>query len=191
MPPGGIADNCSPALNSYYMTLQDFFQKIADNPSYIVFYFVIIPLTALLAGWLGKGEGHLSPWKYLYSTLIYLVTVPGIFAVTLSVYFFLFERRSIMQTDMLVQVLPVVSMIATLLLIRRNVRLDQIPGFDKLSGLIMMISATLVIMWVVDRTHFVVFSHMPFQYAILILIGLLIVIRFGWKRLFADNRPEA
>lgn len=173
------------------MTLADFFQKIADTPSYIIFYFTIIPVTALLAGWLGKGEGHIAPWKYLYSTLIYLVSVPGIFAVTLSIYFFLFEKRSILQTDVFVQILPVVSMIATLLLIRKNVRLDDIPGFDKLSGLIMMITATLAIMWFFDRTRIIAFTYIPFQYVILIFIGLLIVIRLGWKRLFADDRPRA
>lgn len=171
------------------MTLEDFFQKIAANPAYIIFYFSIIPLTAVLAGWLGKGEGHIAPWRYLYSTLIYLVSVPGIFAITLSIYFFLFEKRSIMQTDVFVQILPIVSMIATLLLIQRNVRLEHIPGFDKLSGLIMMISATLAIMWFVDRTRIIAFTYIPFQYVILIFIALLVTIRFGWKRLFTDDRP--
>ncbi|MCB0634394.1 MAG: hypothetical protein KDD15_31895, partial [Lewinella sp.] len=155
------------------MTLEEFFQKIADNPAYVIFYFTIIPLTAVLAGWMGKGEGHISPWKYLYSTLIYMVSVPGIFAVTLSIYFFLFERRSIMDTDVFIQILPVISMVVTLLIIRRNVRLEHIPGFDKLSGLIMMISATLAIMWFIDRTHIIVFTHIPFMYVILIFAALL------------------
>jgi hypothetical protein len=170
------------------MTLAEFFQKIADNPAYVIFYFSIIPLTALLAGWMGKGEGHISPWKYLYSTLIFMVCVPGIFAVTLSIYFFLFERRSIMDTDVFIQILPVVSMIFTLLIIRRNVRLEHIPGFDKLSGLIMMISATLAIMWFIDRTRIVVFTYLPFQYVLLIFVALLIAIRIGWKRIFAGDR---
>ncbi|MEZ4991986.1 MAG: hypothetical protein R2824_16310 [Saprospiraceae bacterium] len=169
------------------MTLEEFFQKIADNPAYVIFYFTIIPLTAVLAGWMGKGEGHISPWKYLYSTLIYMVSVPGIFAVTLSIYFFLFERRSIMDTDVFIQILPVISMVVTLLIIRRNVRLEHIPGFDKLSGLIMMISATLAIMWFIDRTHIIVFTHIPFMYVILIFAALLVAIRIGWKRLFAGN----
>ena len=169
------------------MTLEEFFQKIADNPAYVIFYFTIIPLTAVLAGWMGKGEGHISPWKYLYSTLIYMVSVPGIFAVTLSIYFFLFERRSIMDTDVFIQILPVISMVVTSLIIRRNVRLEHIPGFDKLSGLIMMISATLAIMWFIDRTHIIVFTHIPFMYVILIFAALLVAIRIGWKRLFAGN----
>ena len=165
------------------MTLQDFFNLLAENPFWIVAYFLLIPFTALLAGILGKGEGHLDPWRYLYSTLIYLVCVPGIFAVTLSVYVFIFEPRSIFQTDIYTQILPVVSMIATLLLIRRNVDLNHIPGFDKITGLIMMITAVFAFMWVLDKTHIWVVSYLPFWQGILIFIGLLMVIRWGWGKM--------
>lgn len=165
------------------MTLGDFFQSGAEQPVYILFYFLIVPLTALLTGWLAKGEGDQSPWNYLYSAMLYLVCVPGIFAISLQVYLFLFERRSIFEMSMLMEVLPMLSMLGTILIVRRNVDMDKIPGFDKLSGLVMMISAALAIMWFVDRTHIVVFSYMPFYQVIFIFIGLLLVIRLGWSRL--------
>lgn len=166
------------------MTLREFFQMLADNHLYVIFFFTIIPFAAWLAGLLGKGEGHLAPWKFLYSTLIYLVCVPGIFAVSLDVYLFLFEKQSIFDTDIYTQILPIVSMVATLFIIRQNVDFDAIPGFDKLSGLITMIAATLAIMWFIDRTHIVVFSYLRFEVVILIFIFLLILIRFGWSRIF-------
>lgn len=172
------------------MTLKDFFDLLGDNPFYIVAYFSLIPFTALLALLMGRGEGHLSPWKYLYSILIYGVCVPAIFAITLSVYLFLFERRSILDTDVLTQILPVVSMVATLLLISKNVPLDRIPGFEKISGLIMMITAAFAFMWFIDRTRIFAFTYIPFQYVILIFIGLLIVIRFGWSRIFLQDRSQ-
>ena len=78
-------------------------------------------------------------------------------------------------------------MIATLMIIRRNVDFDAIPGFEKLSGLMTMISATLIIMWFVDRTHIVVFSYLRFEVVVLIFIGLLLVIRFGWSRFFSKS----
>ena len=53
------------------MTLQQLFDLISGNPAYILFYFAIIPFAALLANLLGKGEGHLSPWKFLYAILIF------------------------------------------------------------------------------------------------------------------------
>ncbi len=170
------------------MTLQDFFTLLAGHPTWILAFFILLPLTALVLGWITKGEEGSSPWKYLYSALIYLSCVPGIFAVTLSVYFFVFERRSILQTDIYTQVLPVVSMIATLLILRRNVDLDLIPGFDKISGLIMMIAASLALMWFVDRTHIYVISFLPFWQAVLIFIALLVVVRWGWSK-FTRRTP--
>lgn len=165
------------------MTLWDFFQAVSAQPVYIIFYFVMIIVVALLTGWLAKGEGEDSPWKYLYSALLYLVCVPGILAVGLAIYLFLFERRSIFAMNILLEILPVISMIATILIIRKNVDIDRIPGFDKLSGLVMMISAALAIMWFVDRIRIVIFSSMPIQYLLFIFVGLLLLIRIGWSRL--------
>lgn len=172
------------------MTLEELFQQIAENPAYIIFYFSIIPFAAFLAGLLGKGEGHMSPWKYLYSALIFLVSIPGIFSVTLSVYFFLFEKRPIMQTDVFTQIIPVLSMVFTLLAIRKNVNLDYIPGFDKMSGLITMITASLAIMWFIDRTRIWVVSYVRFEVVIGFFIILLVLIRFGWKRILGGGSSE-
>lgn len=172
------------------MTLRDFFSLLGNNPAYLIFYFAIIPIAALLANLLGKGEGHLSPWKYLYSILIYAVCVPGIFAVTLSVYYFLFEKRSILDTDVYIQILPIVSMVFTLLIIRRSVDFDYIPGFNKLSGLMTMIAATLGIMWFIDRTHIYAITYLRFEVVLLIFGILLLLIRFGWASLFSKKQME-
>ncbi|TAK41946.1 MAG: hypothetical protein EPO28_07890 [Saprospiraceae bacterium] len=170
------------------MTLQEFFDLLAANPFWILAFFILVPFTAWLAGNLGKGEGHLTPWKYLYSTLVYLSCVPGIFAVTLSIYLFIFERRPILQTDIYTQILPVLSMVGTLLLIRRNVDLKDVPGFEKISGLILVITATLALMWFIDRTHIWVISFLPFWQAVLIFIGLLLTVKWGWGKIFSNAK---
>ena len=172
------------------MTLGDFFKLLGENPFYILTFFTSIPLIALLTNLMGSGEGNISPWRYLYSTLLYLVCIPGIFSVTLSIYFFLFEKRPILETDIYIQIVPILSMIATIVITKRNADLNNIPGFDKLSGLIMMISATLIFMWFIDRTHIMVFSYMPFQTVLIIFAILLIVIRVGWSRFVAPSQPS-
>lgn len=82
----------------------------------------------------------MSPWKYLYSFLIYAVTIPGLFAISLSIYLFFFERGSIMDANIFTQVLPIISMLLTISIIRKTVDLDLIPGFNKLSSLMLVIS---------------------------------------------------
>jgi hypothetical protein len=165
------------------MTLQQLFQRIGDNPNFILFYFLIIPIAAIIAGVLGSGEGHLSPWKYLYASLIYLVSIPGIFAVALNAYFFLFQRGDIMQTDIYIQVLPLIVMLVTIFVIRRNVDLSLIPGFDKISGLWFFLFATMFLMWMLEKVRFVVFSYLPFQYLLGIFAILFTLIYLGWKKI--------
>ena len=168
------------------MTLREFFDYLSLHPLAIVGYFLVIPLTALLAGWLGKGEGQQSPWKYLYSLLVYAVCIPGIFSVALSVYLFLFEHGgSILNTNLLTQVIPVISMILTLSVIRGNTAFESIPGFGKLSSLMMTIGAVFALMYLLDRTHLIAFVMVPVQYLLLIVVGLLLVFRFGVRQLIA------
>lgn len=166
------------------MTLQEFLDACAQNPSIILLYFLCLPLTAFLASILGKGEANVSPWKYLYSILMYLAVIPGIFAITLNIYLFLFERRSIFEADIFSQILPIIIMVFTLLLIRRNTCFEDIPGFNRLGGLLLIISALLSGMWFLDKTRIVIFSYMPFYVVLIILAVLIVVIRFGTKSLF-------
>lgn len=164
------------------MTLRELFDFLSQNSSIILAFFLGIPFTALLAGIFGKGEGHLSPWKYLYAILIYLVCVPGIFAAALAVYLFLFERGgSVFNVNLLTQVLPVASMILTLGIIRHSASFDYIPGFDKLSSLMLMIAAVFVLMYILDRLYLVAWVNVPVQYLLFIVAGLLLAFRFALK----------
>lgn len=167
------------------MTLSEFFDYLGSHPFVMLAYFIGIPFTALLAGVMGRGEGNQSPWKYLYSALIYMVCVPGIFAVALSVYFFLFERGSLMNANVFIQILPILSMVLTLAIVRRNATFDLIPGFGKLSSLMLMIGSVFVLMYLLDRIRLVAWVDVPVQYLILIVAGLLIAFRYGFKSMIS------
>jgi len=166
------------------MTLRELFDYLSDNPLVVAAYFSLLLITAILAGIMGRGEGHLSPWKYLYSAIVYLVCVPGIFAAALAVYLFLFEQGgSIFNVNLLTQVLPVAAMLVTLNVIRRNVEFGYIPGFGKLTDLMMTIFTMFLLMYLLNRLHLVAWVYIPVQWLILIVVGMLLVVRFGLKRL--------
>jgi len=169
------------------MTLQELFDVLSNNPAITLFYFIALPLTALLCGVLGRGSGHQSPWKYAYCVLLYMAAVPGIFAIFLNVYLFLFERQSVMQMNLFTQVIPVITMLVTFFIIRKNVDLSLIPGFDRISGLVMIVAVVIGLMWILDRTRIFAVTVVPFQYVILMLIGALVLIRLGWSRLSATR----
>jgi hypothetical protein len=133
---------------------------------------------------MGRGEGHLSPWKYLYAAIVYLVCVPGIFAAALAVYLFLFEQGgSIFNVNLLTQALPVAAMLVTLNVIRRNVEFGYIPGFGKLTDLMMTIFTMFLLMYLLNRLRLVAWVYIPVQWLVLIVAGILLVVRFGLKRL--------
>ena len=69
--------------------------------------------------------------------------------------------------------------------IKRNVNVDFVPGFDKLSGFMMIIGILLTMMWILDRTHFFVFASMPFSTVLIILIGGILVIRYSLKKILS------
>jgi hypothetical protein len=165
------------------MTLQDFFNFLGNNPSYVSAYFLLIPLVALLVNWISSGVGHESPWRYCYSILIFAACVPGMFSVALSVYFFLFERGSILNTNILTQVLPILSMILTIAVVKRNVSLAYVPGSERISSLMILIGATLMLMYILDRTRIIAFVMIPVQYFLLILVGGLVLMYMMMKRI--------
>jgi hypothetical protein len=167
------------------MTLGELFGFLNQNPTYITTFFLAMPALAVIVNWICGDEGHQSPWKYLYSALIFATCVPGIMSVGLTVYYFLFERQSIMSTNILTQVLPVLSMILTVSIVRRQVSLDHIPGSERISSLVMLISAVLVLMYILDRTRLFVMISLPVYQFVLILVGLLLVVRFALRRIMA------
>ncbi len=165
------------------MTLGEFFGLLNQNPAIVIFFFIAVPLSALLGLVFGKGEGHQSPWKYFYCAIVYLACVPGIFAITLNLYQFLFERMPVREMNIFTQILPLISMAVSLYLVKKNVSLDQIPGFGKLSALFVVILVVLALMWGLDRTRVIAFTGFPFYYVILILIAMFVVVRFAMNKL--------
>lgn len=164
------------------MTLGDFFTYAEQHQGSVIAYYLFFPAVAALAYFFGKGEGHTSPWKYVYSVLIYGVAIPGIFAITLNVYLFLFERQSIMQMNLVNQLLPIISMFVTFYLVKKNVAFDLVPGFSRISGLIMIITGLIILMWILEKTHILAITILPVQMVVIVLLVLVLMLALGWRR---------
>ncbi len=167
------------------MTLRDIFQSISGNPGLLVLLLLLVPAATFLANlWSGQTAEEIWKWRYTYAILVYLACIPGMFAVTLNIYLFLFERQSIWDMNLVIQLLPVLSMIGTLMLIRKKIPFSYVPGFGKLSGFLTLIFAVMGILWFIDRTHIYAITYIPFAYIAIGFVVLLLVIRFAWQRIF-------
>lgn len=167
------------------MTLRDAFVLISGQPALLFLLLMAVPTGAFLVNlWSGETADDIWKWRYVYSVLVYLACIPGVFALTLNVYLFLFERQSIWDTNLALQVLPVLTMAGTLMLIRRKLPFTYIPGFGKLSSFLTIIAAVIGLLWIVDRTRIYAISYIPFSYIIVGFVALLLLIRYAWSRLF-------
>lgn len=167
------------------MTLRALFDLLSGQPTLLFLLLSAVPTGAFLVNlWSGHTAESIWQWRYVYAALVYLACLPGVFALTLNVYLFLFERQSIWDMNLAVQLLPILTMVATLMMIRRKIPFSYIPGFGKLSGFLTLIAAIMGILWFVDRTRIYAVTYIPFVYILVGFIGLLLLIRFAWSRLF-------
>jgi hypothetical protein len=161
------------------MTARDLIELAARHPLMLGALALVPPLLVPVVAWLhGRGRGGQTPWRYVYSVLVYAVSVPGIGAAVLTAYTLFFTRESLLDKDLLVYVLPVLSMGCALGLIARNVSFDEIPGFDRLSGLLVLIGVTFALLLAIRKTFVgVVFVG---SIATLLVVGVAIFALLRW-----------
>ena len=164
------------------MTLQQLFDYLSTH--YLVTGALVLfpPITAAFANWIGRGRGYEEPWRTVNSVLLYAACIPGVLAVGLLAYLVLFESISVLEIDLLPQVAPIVGMIATIIIIQRSVDLQYLPGFGRLSGLVVSIAALMMLLYLADRFRLVAFTYLPAVWVILGFVLILLALQWGLRR---------
>ena len=167
------------------MTTNDLVQLANGHLLALLIFFVLPPVIAWLCGLAhGRGNGGNSPWKYIYSVLVYLVCIPGLFSSVLTGYTLFFVRGNMLNVNLAVYVLPIVSMIVTLILIHKTVDFENVPGFDRISGLMVMIGCSFVIALVIDKTRIWILFHSPIATLFVLAAGIFALLKWGTYMLF-------
>ena len=136
------------------VSIQDFLLRAGAYPWAILSVFVAVPVATWLVGRLhGPGRGGTTPWKQLYATFVYLTCVPGLFAAVVAAYSLFLTSTNLLEVNALVYLLPIVSMVVTLVLVRQTVNLDEVPGFHRLSGLMTVIGVSFAVALAISRTR--------------------------------------
>ena len=167
------------------MTTRDLIQGAGKHPVLLMTACIAPPVLTWLAGrFHGKDQGKLAPWKYLYAVLVYLVCVPGMFAGVITAYTLFFSGENLLDSNLLVYFLPIASMIATLVLMRKNVAFDDVPGFQRLSGLMVMVGCSFVIALVIQKTRIWIFFGGSIEKLFLLAAGVFALLKWGTYMLF-------
>jgi hypothetical protein len=167
------------------MTTRELIHAGDHHPVALVVLFVIPPIAAWLCGFVhGPAAGVNSPWKYIYSILGYLTCVPGMFAGVLTAYSLFFTHENLLDVSFLIYILPIVSMVVTLVLIRKSVSFEAVPGFDRLSGLMVMIACSFAIALAIEKTRIFLFFGGSIDRLILLALGVFALLKWGTYMLF-------
>ena len=155
------------------MSVRDIIYAIDQNSGVAIAFLAAVPILASMMGAVhGAGNGARSPWRYFYSVLVYAACVPGIFAATIAGYSLFFRNADMLSASLVAFVLPIISMIVTLAVIKRAVNLDDIPGFERIEGLMLMLFCSFVLALIVQRTGI----WLVFRGSFVWFIGLIVVI---------------
>ncbi len=166
------------------MTLRELFQLATEKPILLYYFFIGIPALSFLLKNIFTDPNKAYKIKYIYSIICFLAVIPGIFALTFNIYTFLFERQSILDINLIIQILPIISMLLTLYFVKNTLPFEYIPGFEKLTTLSTYIFAFMAIMWLVDRTHIFAISIIPFVYIIIGLLAFVLFVKYFLPKLF-------
>ena len=167
------------------MTTRDLIQQANQHPVALAAALAAPPVVAWVVGRLHeRGGGGAGPWKCFYAVLVYLACVPGMFAGVLTAYTLFFSRENLLDTNLLVYFLPIVSMIVTLVLIRKNVAFDQVPGFDRLSGLMVMVGCSFAIALAIQKTKIWILFGGSIDRLFILAVGIFGLLKWGAYMLF-------
>ncbi len=167
------------------MTLEDLLTQMGQHQYVLIGAFAALPLVSFCLRFMhGSYRGAYAPWKYVYSVIVYASCLPGIFSVILAGYAFLFLRMNLLTLDMLVYFLPIVSMIVTLLAVRKAVEYKYIPGFNRLSGLVLMLGVSFFVAFMLDRFRLIVLFRGSLFSLLVIAAIAFVLLRLGSRLLF-------
>ncbi len=166
------------------MSIQDFIYQTQNHNRMLMIWFVVVPAVVYLYGRIHtRRAGTKSPHKYVYSLLVYATCIPGVFSSVLTLYTLLFIRANLLQVNALVYFLPIFSMLVTLLLMRKQVDLKQVPGFDRVFGLIIMLAVVFMVLFLLVNTRIFLFFGGSFLWLALLGIFLFGILMAGWHKL--------
>jgi hypothetical protein len=174
------------------MTIDQLIALLVEHPAAVACLLVVSPVAAAGTGVCHtRDQGNDSPWKYVYMLLIYLACVPGIFAAVLAGYLFLFQGLNLLKLDLVVHFLPIAMMIVTLALINRKVRsFDGIPGFGRLSGLMLLLAISFAAAFALHRMHFGIVFFGSLGQFVLIAVAAFALLKWSARKMAGSEKHE-
>jgi len=165
------------------MTLQEIINAASAYQNEILYFFFMIPLLALIAAWIQKKNSPNTGVKVFNSILVYIVSVPGILSLLLTAYSVFILRGNILELNILLYFVPLLSMISTYVIIQKSIWLKEVPWFGKISSLLLLIFLSLVIVLIFQKMFIWIIFIWNIQYLIWLFVIIFVAMKIAFDKL--------
>ena len=174
------------------MSIKDFLAFLDRHALVAAASLAAVPVCALIWTIVHKREDSASaPWKYGYSVFVYLACVPGMFSAVLVGYALFFTHENLISANALAYFLPLATMGATLAIIRRRVTWKELPGFGRLSGLLLMIALSFALALLIDKTRIFVAFFGSIDRLFILVGAIFVLLKAGMWLAFGRKKRAA
>lgn len=172
------------------MTLRELIAGADRHSALVLGALAALPVSSFLLGRLHEaGRGGDDPWRRLYAILVYAACVPGMFSVSLIVYAFLFTGENLLDANVLVYFAPLIAMAVSLAIMSRNVDFDQVPGFDRIWGLLGVLMMSFFVALFFQRLRINIIFLGGLSSLWLMALVVFVVFRLSLRRLLGPGNP--
>ncbi|MBM3223796.1 MAG: hypothetical protein FJZ47_08360 [Candidatus Tectomicrobia bacterium] len=171
------------------MTIYELQQWLAPYESWIGLGLVGFPCVTYILGALLRACARPLARAFL-ALAVFVVVLPGVSVAVLLLYMLLVARINLMQEiNLVLHVLPVLSMVGTLWSASRLEDLDTLPGIPRLQGLVLLVALTCAGLLALHKTYVHIYFFASIEYLLVALAGFVMLWQFGVAQVFKKPRP--
>lgn len=172
------------------MTLQTLFTWFVD-------YRAEVLLLLFFAPWLALGLCVAIPGKQEEPFILSFNLGMACFSLLLAIGYLTYAISSggwtkvIQEADILLILAPCYYVGVSLWVTKQRLPLEQVPAFRAVQGLAFIGVGYLGIAWFLSKIRFWIVSYVPFQVLVMLLLGLLGIMYFGYLRLTGKDTERS
>ena len=170
------------------MSVNELLERLDDYTGWAVCFFAALPLLALLVSFLYKRVMRRAFIESVFSAIIYLSTVPGVFACILIFYLLFFTRTNLLNVDIVFSFLPIISMGLVFGIIGKNANFDNLPGFGRLTGLMLLIAIVSGVTLAIYKLRIFVGFFASIEALVGIAVAVFVLFKVGLARLNGKSK---
>ena len=168
-------------------SLLEILQRLMPRRREAAIFFASLPILTYIGGRLLRGISPKACGRFL-TVPIHLTVLPGICMSLVVAYLMLFAGENLLtKYDAILLFGPILCMAATLTAAWKVQPFDEIPGFDRLSGLMLTAGAAFLIAYLLSRLTFRIFFFTPMVSLVVLFLVLFGLLKLGTAKILGQR----